>query len=487
MKKFWCIFIWVIGGAFLPASEMSDIVLALKDPSFEAATAVLTELETLVERGDARTVTLSKKVHRGVKRIFTLEANLGKVRKQVDERESEARQKDRNAKRWLRPNVHGDVNHKAANAAYAEARELRFDNAALETKVTKKFHAETADFEKMLGDLVFSRESEAHLVLARLLEAVVKRVPWSDKPRLKYDLPYLAFLEERLTHHEEWSLLAKRAMEIKEWETAYHLYQQVGDEPALLEAGSRLASQLAVEGFPGAAVNFWERTGRSDEAAKIRQQFPILPSKSYRVLTQSKLDRNVAPACARVDFLEGFQSGFFFRAGGYLLTRAKDIAEAHKKGGLLHVILFDGRRLEAELLEISEKEDLAVLKVNLENHDLLPFAQINEVRAGVELSLYGMVKKDHISPAPSPGVILHPDQRNGQKIVMGLSLNGTRGQTGGPLVDSRGRVFGVFLDSKLGSGRAVNLEGLRQFLARNQSAKQSDSASSAKDDLKAVQ
>ena len=103
----------------MPASEMSDIVQALEDPSLKTASVVLTELEALVERGDARTVTLSKKVHRGVKRLFTLEMNLEKARTQFDERESKASQKDRNAKRWLRPNVHGDINRKAADAAYA--------------------------------------------------------------------------------------------------------------------------------------------------------------------------------------------------------------------------------------------------------------------------------------------------------------------------------------------------------------------------------
>ena len=482
MKKFWCLFIWVIGGAFLPASEMSDIVQALEDPSLKTASVVLTELEALVEHGDARIVTLSKKVHRGVKRLFTLEMNLEKARTQFDERESKASQKDRNAKRWLRPNVHGDINRKAADAAYAEARELRFDNTTLESKVKKGFRDEVEDFEGMLGDLVFSRESEAHLVLARLLETVVKRVPWKGKPQLKYDSPYLAFLEDRLTHYEEWSLLAKHAMEIGEWETAYHLYQQAGDELALRDAGSRLAVKLAADGFPGAAVNFWERSGGLGEAAKIRQKFPILPAESYRELTQSKLDRNVAPACARVDFLGGFQSGFFFRAGGYLLTRAKGVSAALEKEILLQVILFDGRRLDAELLEFSEKEDLAVLKVKLENHDLLPFAQINEVRAGVGITTYGMVNKNDISPTRSSGVIHYPAQGGDPKIKMGLSINGSKGQAGGPLVDARGRVFGVFLDSRLGSGTAVNLEGLRQFLARNQSAKPSDSTSNSEDE-----
>ena len=81
----------------LLASELGEAVERLEEPTIENAKLVLEELDTLIAKGDARTVTLGKKMHRSVKRLFTKEYNVNESRKMAEAREAKAKQFDRNA------------------------------------------------------------------------------------------------------------------------------------------------------------------------------------------------------------------------------------------------------------------------------------------------------------------------------------------------------------------------------------------------------
>ena len=95
--------------AVIRGTELVEVVWELKIPSLATAKIVLEKLDRLIENGDARTVTLGKKVQRSVKRIFTKEHKVLAGKKDADDREAEARQLDRNRKQWLKPNVFGNV------------------------------------------------------------------------------------------------------------------------------------------------------------------------------------------------------------------------------------------------------------------------------------------------------------------------------------------------------------------------------------------
>jgi len=73
----------------LSASELGAAVERLEEPTLENAKIVLGELDALIASGDARTVTLGKKMHRSVKRLFTKEYNVNESRKMAEAREAQ--------------------------------------------------------------------------------------------------------------------------------------------------------------------------------------------------------------------------------------------------------------------------------------------------------------------------------------------------------------------------------------------------------------
>ena len=99
---------------------------------------MLGELDALIAKGDARTVTLGKKMHRSVKRLFTKEYNVNESRKMAEVREAKAKQFDQNARQWLKPNIHGKVNKLAASAAFRDAKELRRESQWAQEKVFER-------------------------------------------------------------------------------------------------------------------------------------------------------------------------------------------------------------------------------------------------------------------------------------------------------------------------------------------------------------
>ncbi|HKD76535.1 MAG TPA: trypsin-like peptidase domain-containing protein, partial [Ktedonobacterales bacterium] len=67
----------------------------------------------------------------------------------------------------------------------------------------------------------------------------------------------------------------------------------------------------------------------------------------------------------------GLGSGFIFQSDGSILTNAHVIADAAR----VHVTLFDGKKLPAQLVYAEPKEDLAVLHVTSDQP--LPVAEIS--------------------------------------------------------------------------------------------------------------
>ncbi len=193
----------------LAGSELGRVVLPLGEPTVAQARKVLDGLAALIAEGDARTVTLGKKMERSVRRIFTAEHKVLEAKKKADEEEERAKQLEINGRRWLRPNVHGRSNKVAAQAAFEESRAIRLKSGWKREELSREWANEVADFEKMLGDLDFSKEEQALLVLAETLVALVERTPWVERPELAFNAQRLAFLKERVANKDRWMLLGR--------------------------------------------------------------------------------------------------------------------------------------------------------------------------------------------------------------------------------------------------------------------------------------
>ena len=450
----------------LLASELGEAVERLEEPTIENAKLVLEELDTLIAKGDARTVTLGKKMHRSVKRLFTKEYNVNESRKMAEAREAKAKQFDRNARQWLRPNIHGKVNKLAASAAYRDARELRRESQWAQEKSSKEWLEEVSDYEKMLGDLQFSKEDEALIILASVLMKVVKETSWVDRPLLKYDNARIQFIRDRATNIDRWLTLAAHAADAGELELSYDFYRKAGSESGRFRVGAKLANQLESEGYLGSAINFWKRLGEVDHANELQDRKPKLSHEDYKALEGAALTRNVAPACVRISTANGQETGFFYKEGGHVVACKRILLGQDGKVLPVRVTLEDGQSFKAEVLGVSEKNDIAALKIGCRVHELLPIGGRENLKSGVTLKLFGLAAKDKNVADVIPCTVLSPMEFWKNQPTSRLALDASGECRGGPVVDHRGRVMGIFLASKTGSARSLEAGAIHAFLKR---------------------
>ena len=139
----------------------------------------------------------------------------------------------------------------------------------------------------------------------------------------------------------------------------------------------------------------------------------------------------------------GGGAGIVWRGDGLIVTNA------HVAGrGPVEVVLRDGRRLEARLVARSRRLDLAALAVESPGLRAAPIGDSRALRAG-EL-VFALGHPFGVAGAVTSGVVigLEPDapttrRRDGSRewLVVGMRLR--PGNSGGPVLDARGRVVGI--------------------------------------------
>lgn len=448
----------------LGGSELGRVVTRLKEPTLAQAKIALEDLEKLIAEGDARTVTLGKKMQRSIRRIFTAEFKITEARKKADEKEARAKQLVINGKKWLKPNAHGRTNKIAASQAFEEARTIRQKSIWDREEFSRNWAKEVADFEKMLGDLEFSKEHEALSVLASMLVEIVKRTTWVETPDLNFGPERIAFLTDRVANGPRWLLLARAAEDAKDYELAYGLYRKAGDDKGRKRTGNQFAGSLAADGYVGSAINYYQRTGNLARASALQAGHPELKSDHFRPLAPQAQARHVAPACVRILTPFGHQSGFFVKSGGYVATCKAGLRKGEDQPASVKVMTEDGRKFRATIFQESDTLDVAILKIDLEEHDLLEVETGEDLSAGGSLSLFGFPAKDRNSPERSLGTVLKAKGIWRDNPVIRLALEANSGQRGAPLVDSRGRARGLFLSSKTGSAYVLDGKAVKQLL-----------------------
>jgi serine protease Do len=189
-------------------------------------------------------------------------------------------------------------------------------------------------------------------------------------------------------------------------------------------------------------------TGKTDVAAGSKgqeQQFPQFPKGSPFGEFFEQF-RNRVPGMpggdnsAQRDF-QGVGSGFIISADGYVVTNNHVVEHATEIG----VVLLDGTRYEARIKGRDPKTDLALLKVNTDAP--LPFVELGDsdsarvgewvVAVGNPFGLGGTVTAGILS-ARGRDINSGPYD---DYLQIDAPIN--RGNSGGPLFNSRGQVIGV--------------------------------------------
>ncbi|MGB3088148.1 MAG: tetratricopeptide repeat-containing serine protease family protein [Phycisphaerae bacterium] len=190
------------------------------------------------------------------------------------------------------------------------------------------------------------------------------------------------------------------------------------------------------------------------------------------VLSAEQVFSRVSPAVVRVvvrdrEFKEiGLGSGFFVTADGLLVTNHHVVRGAE----FATVLRADGSTLFVDgVLALDEDHDLAVLKVGGTGLPCLEVAPAAAAPPPVGSRVYAIGNPQGLTNTLSEGLVSGIRREGGEVRAIQTTAAISPGSSGGPLVDSQGRVVGVmtaYLAGGQGLNFAVPAAAVRAAIAR---------------------
>ena len=171
---------------------------------------------------------------------------------------------------------------------------------------------------------------------------------------------------------------------------------------------------------------------------------------------------------------QGVGTGFVLSADGYIATNYHVVEGALS----VSVMLYDGSAYEATVINYSEPDDLAVLKIEAKGLPVLPIGDSDKVLVGDTVVVighpagleYGWSTTNGILSAINREVkIKNSDGTLNKKMtLLQTNANVNSGNSGGPMLNERGEVIGI-ISMKLangyeGMGFAIPINGAMEII-----------------------
>jgi len=172
--------------------------------------------------------------------------------------------------------------------------------------------------------------------------------------------------------------------------------------------------------------------------------------------------KNTLPSVVKLRSDEGSGSGFFIDDQGLILTNRHVVSSGDKQ---FQVIANDGAKVQGKVVYVDKKLDFALVKTeNLKNTKPLPICYAkypspgqSVVALGSPLGLAGTVTRGIVSAIRYPSGELLEDIAPNYVTLIQTDASISPGNSGGPLVNSKGEVIGVNTFNIPGGGNAQNL------------------------------
>lgn len=160
---------------------------------------------------------------------------------------------------------------------------------------------------------------------------------------------------------------------------------------------------------------------------------------------------------------EGFGAGVVWQPDGLIVTNAH-VIRRHP----LHVKLRDGRTLDARLVAYDQENDIAALATDATNLDAIELGDSQSLAPGQLVLALG--HPWGVPRAVTAGVVIGsgarlPESPRVNREWVAVSLRLRPGNSGGPLVDARGRLLGInTMMTGPDFGMAVPVHVIKRFM-----------------------
>ena len=157
-------------------------------------------------------------------------------------------------------------------------------------------------------------------------------------------------------------------------------------------------------------------------------------------LTDEQLVKEAIPAIVRIESPDGWGTGFFITSTGLIATN-RHVIEGES---VLTARTADNKRLPVRVVYVDHDKDIALVKVEGSGFPHLALAGIADVERGEAVMAIGN-PAEGLRDTVTRGIVsaIGPDRANGNGTWIQTDAAINAGNSGGPLLDSRGEVIGI--------------------------------------------
>ncbi|MDP4720457.1 MAG: S1C family serine protease [Akkermansiaceae bacterium] len=429
----------VISALSNPVADLGAEISPMSKPDLEGAKAAMQNLNKLAEGQSGIEKVRTQRLATVIKNLFTAEFRVSKQLEAQEKAEQEAVRLEKSADTWEIPNAFGNTNPTAARDLRHKAGEMRATEAQLVAARQRDLLVQLKEAESTLHDFHKSEDFGVVILLSDAVRAINDRSMPAEDFNPAFSESAVAGIREFMSKRSEWLIAAKDAESAANYEEAIRNFTKAKNLEGRKRCAMSLAQELEKSGVYGSAIEYFEVAGDFKKAGQLRADHPDLRAESFKQLDAEDLFAKVAPSCVRIYNGKGRGSGFFFRQGGYILTNGHVVSAA----GSITVKLDDDRSFEAKLVAKGEALDLAIVKIELEEHDLVNFRTGLEVRIGLPVSLLGYPEVDLPTATMNSGRISNTKRVFMENPVYQLDVSANHGNSGGPVIDGNGRLVGI--------------------------------------------